>query len=120
MSNRRKLRAPAHVAAADQAFAYARDLSSEPGTATVVLDYAAEDRQCSWCDCPPGLYGPHALIPGYTCDGCPLPADYDVHLLVGTPDQALIPICRGHLPGVQPFLAEVFPGAAFSLEQHPS
>lgn len=122
MSNRRKLRSPAHIAAADQAFAHARQLSSETGTLTVVLDYAAEDRQCSWCNCPrgPGLYGPHARIPGYVCDGCPLPAEYDVHLMVATPDHALIPICKGHLPGVQTFLTDTFPGAGFSLEQHPS
>lgn len=122
MSNRRKPRSPAHVAASDQAFAHARKLATTPGTATVVLDYAAVERQCSWCDCPggPGLKGPHARIPGYVCDGCPLTADYDVHLLVGTPDHSLIPICKGHLPGVQTFLMDTFPGTPISLEQYPS
>lgn len=119
MSNRKKLRTPQHVAAADQAFAYVRELAAqEPTTGFCVLDYAAADRQCTWCDCPLEASSPH-LDEDYVCGGCPKAATLDVHFLVGTPEHSLIPTCAGHLAGIQQFLLDLVPAGSSSLIQYP-
>lgn len=118
MSNRRKLRSPAHIAAADQAFAHAREIAKDPKVGAVVLDLARDGQVCSWCDCPPGPDNPHD-VPNYQCGGCPREADVAVHVMVGRPEYSVFPICYGHLPGLQWMLADLT-GSPIEVQQYPS
>lgn len=89
MSNRRKVRTPAQVAATDQALAHARVLSREPATTPVVIDFAERGR-CEWCSCD--------MSTGFDpdCAGCQSDATTVFHVGYGKPTYKKYLICDDH------------------------
>lgn len=87
-------RTPQQTFLSDQALAAARDQAKVPGTMAVVIDYATDGQQCSWCPCTTEEI--LADRSGHQCAGCPRDAAYVMHQFRhGSPIRNDIPLCSG-------------------------
>lgn len=107
----RRVRTPQDTFLSDQALAAARDQASDGRTLAVVLDYATDGQQCSWCDCPDDPSSPH-YQDSYRCDGCPADAYYVASMFNSTVGRRDIPLCRGHLGAFKAHVVHTLTGAS--------
>lgn len=94
----------------DQALAAAREQAKTPGTMAVVIDYATDGQQCSWCPCSvEQILGDRD---SHRCAGCPEDAAYVMHhFRHGSGVRNDIPLCRGCKADAITFMATVVGGA---------
>ena len=88
------IRTPQDTALSDQALAAARDAAADPTLLPVALT-AANNQQCSWCDCPDGPDSPHNQR-DYRCPGCPADAKYVISTFAGPNLRYDYPACERH------------------------
>lgn len=103
-------RTPQQTFLSDQALAAARERTKIPGTMAVVIDYATDGQQCSWCPCSAEqILGDRD---GHQCAGCPREAAYVMHhFRHGSGVRNDIPLCHGCKGDAIHFMATVVGGA---------
>ncbi|MFI2431955.1 hypothetical protein [Streptomyces sp. NPDC018693] len=102
-------RTPQDTFLSDQALATARDAATDPDTVPVAVT-AANDEQCTWCDCPDGPGSPHNQA-GYRCPGCPTTAKYVVSTFAGPNLRYDFPACDRHHADIVAAVARTVAGA---------
>lgn len=92
------LRTPQDTFLSDQTLAAAREAAADPAVLPIALT-AANNQQCSWCDCSDGPDSPHNDR-RYRCPGCPADAKYVVSVFTGPTVRYDYPTCERHHPDI--------------------